>query len=188
VGLDGNGKPVALDVDGSFPGRGFPATLSTTGFAGAADLVSTRTFVFIPDEDDNLLTYETFPTNLQVRMEMSTEVRGTNGNNLEQQAVASTTVGNDRVSPEVAVAGQFQTPSIVPGDGEFNVDPRTNIVVKFTEPVQIRTIGRFDDGTPPPLSASISLVFGPSTGRVSVPFNIDLPSVFDLTTVELFPG
>ena len=188
VGLDGDGKPIALDVDGEFPGRGFPATQSTTGFAGAADLVSARTFVFVPDEDDDLLTHETFPTNLQVRMEMSTEVLGVNGNPLEQQAVASTTVGADRVSPEVAVAGQFQTPSIVPGDGEFDVDPRTSIVVKLTEPVQIRTIGRFDDGTPPPLSASISLLFGPSTGRVSVPFNIDLPSVFDLTTVELFPA
>ncbi len=192
VGLDGNGKPVALDVvnpiSGNItkPGLGFPGTESTIPFAGAQNLVSPNSFVFIPDADNSLLSHETYPTGVQVRMRMTREVKGTNGKKLLNEGVASSTVGPDTVPPEVSISGNV--PNIIPGNGDVDVDPETNITVEFTEPVQIITIGDLADGTPPSTSAAIQLQFGPSTAVVTVPFSVRPFSVFDLTRFELIPA
>ncbi len=198
VALEG-GKPVAqgFDFDNDpgtpleFPGLGFPGTEQSSPFPGAADLVDARSFVFIPDSDGDLSTYETFPTGVQIRMQMTSGVLAINGNELEDQAVASSTVGPDMITPEVKVTGG--NPVIIPGNGDVNVDPGTTITVEFTEPVQIPTIGDLPDGDPPSLSASILVQFGPTTALVTVPFSVMPRSVFDfssmiLTPVYGFPG
>ena len=55
-------------------------------------------------------------------MRITREVRAVNGNRLEQEGLASATVGADRVAPEIAISGQTQIPVILPGNGDFGVD------------------------------------------------------------------
>ena len=127
IGLDGAGKPIALDVNGSFPGLGFPGTQSAVGFQGSSNLVRPDTFVFVPDADGDLATLEAFPAGRQIRQAINQSVLSTSGEPLVRQAVASTTVGVDVVSPEV-----IATPAvdIVPGAGDTDVDPMTPIRVR----------------------------------------------------------
>ena len=167
---------------------GFPGTESPNGLAGIADLLSDASFVFIPDADGDLSTHETFPAGVQIRMRMTTSVRAASGAKLAGQALASSTVGDDSVCPEVSIQGQTQLPIIKPGNGDLDVDPGTRITVEFTEPVQLNMLGELDDGTSPGLFGALQVEFGPTVGRVRVPFSIDVPSVFDLTTIELVPA
>jgi hypothetical protein len=182
-----DGKPVAVDVNGETPGLGFPGTESLTGIAGAAELLSPNTFIFIPDEDGDLTTHETFPAGVQIRMRMSSGVEADNGHILQEEGLASSTVGADTISPEIAVSGQTQVPVIIPGNGDIDVDPETTITVEFTEPMQLRTIGELYTGTPPGVSAAIQLEFGPSASRVQVPFSVQPFSPYDLSRLELIP-
>ncbi len=183
-----DGKVRALDIGGgSFPGLGFPGTESDIPFPGSSDLVDPRSFVFIPDTDGNLTTHETFPSGVQIRMQMTEGVLSIKGKALEEQAVASATVGADLVKPEVKVAGSDQIPVIIPGNGESGVDPSTTITVEFTEPVQIPTIGSLPDGSPPELASSILVEFGPSTAVTTVPYSVLPRSVFDFTSMILKP-
>ena len=180
------GNLVAEDVDGSFPGLGFPGT--ETGFAGDNVLVDPNTFVFVADTDGNLQTHETFPAgNVQIQLRIGTGVLSVDGENLPFTAVASTTVGPDSIGPEVQVSGSSQTPITIPSDGEIGVDPLTKIEITFTEPIQLLTVGSLDDGTPPIVTAAIQLRFGPSTAQVDVPFYVRPFSVLDLTRLELAP-
>ncbi len=186
VTLDSNNKPVAATINGTQPGLGFPGTQGM-GFAGANQLVDPSTFVFVVDSNDNLTSHETFPTGVQIQLKITKGVQSQSGRPLTAEGVASSTVGPDTIPPEVLVAGASLTPVIVPGNGELGVDPETSIEVFFTEPIQLLTIGDLDDGTPPSLSAAIQLQFGPSAGKVSVPFFVEPFSVFDLTHLELRP-
>jgi len=192
IGLQ-DGQPVALEVNGERPGLGFPGTEGT--FAGAADLVSPRTFVFVPDANDDLdstvapgVAYETFPRGVQIRMTMTRGVLSTRGEALEEEGLASTTVGPDGIAPEVLVSGASNTPVIIPGNGDVDVDPSTHIVVEFTEPVQIVTVGDLPGDAPPTLSSAIQVQFGPSTNTVTVPFSVRPVSVYDLSRLELVPA
>jgi len=187
-----DGQVVAEDVNGSQPGLGFPGT--ETPFAGAADLVSPRTFVFVPDANNDLDTtvspgvkYETFPSGVQIRMRITRAVHSTRGEPLQEEGLASTTVGSDTIAPEVLVSGSSNTPVIIPGNGDVDVDPSTHIVVEFTEPVQIVTVGDLPSDSPPSSSAAILVQFGPSTNTVTVPFSVRPFSVYDLARLELVP-
>ena len=51
--------------------------------------------------------------------------------------------------------------------------------------IQVRSIGEFSDGTSPVLSAAIQLEFGPSGGRVQVPFNVRVMSPYTPVRIEL---
>ena len=174
-------------AEGSQPGLGFPGTEQTVPFSGAATLVDPQLFLFVADSDGDLATHETFPTGVQIRMQMTEGVKAINGKNLEDQAVASATVGPDDVSPEVRVSGSEQIPVIIPGNGDFDVDPETSIIVEFTEPIQLMTLGDLPDGSAPTLSAAILLEFGPTTSLTSVPFTVMPRSVFDFTSMVLKP-
>lgn len=183
-----DGKVRALDIGGGLtPGLGFPGTEQDQPFPGSTELVDSRSFVFVPDADNNLLTHETFPTGVQIRLQMTEGVMSIKGKALEEQAVASATVGQDLVTPEIKVAGAEQTPVIIPGNGETDVDPNTTITVEFTEPVQIPTIGSLPDGGPPELASSILVQFGPSTAVTTVPYSVLPRSVFDFTGMILKP-
>ncbi|NOT29547.1 MAG: beta-propeller fold lactonase family protein [Planctomycetes bacterium] len=167
-------------------GHGFPGTEAGAGFAGDSVLVGADTFVFVVDADNDLETHETFPSG-QILMKIGTQVFSARGRRLEQTAVASSTVGPDTFEPAVQVEVGTGNPMIVPGNGQADIDPRTNVVVQFTEPIQPVTLGDLDDGTPPGLSAAIRLSFGPDAARVQVPFSVRPISVFDLTRFELSP-
>lgn len=165
-------------------GLGFPGTEG--GFAGATQLVEPGSFVFVPDADDDLSTHEAFPAGGEIQMRITKKVRARQGGALEAPGLASSTVGADAYRPEVA-RRRGALPSIVPGNGQHDVDPRTNVLVQFTEPIQLLTVGELDDGGQPALSASVELRFGPASAAVSVPFTVRPPSVFDLSTLLLDP-
>ncbi len=181
---DVNGDGVDdFDVD-TKPGLGFPGTEGA--FPEAATLLDPRTLVFLPDADGDLSTHEAFADGAQVRMALTNAVLATNGENLEQAALACATVGVDDVSPEVEVSAG-QQPQIVPGNGDVDVDPETSVLVRFTEPIQPYTLGDLPTGAPPALSAAIRLEFGPSTALAVVPFTAAPVSVHDLSLYELRP-
>jgi hypothetical protein len=177
----------AVLIEGETPGLGFPGTEAGTTFAGVAELVEPATFVFVVDTDGDLTTKETFPTGVQIQMKITTGARSLRNKAIEDIGLASSTVGADAIAPEVLVRGDTQDPVIEPGNGQQDVDPQTNIFVEFTEPIQVLFLGDLDDGTPPALSASVRVSFGPSSQRVQVPFTVAPVSIFDLTRFELVP-
>lgn len=192
VGTGEFARPQAIDLDEdgdltNEPGWGFPGTQGT--FEGANDLISPNTVVFVVDTDGNLDTHEGFPADVQIRMKVTTAVRSTEGVQLVETALGSSTVGADELGPEVRVTPPpLNEPLIFPMEGAINVDPLTNLRIEFTEPVQPLFVGDLDDGSPPTLSSSILVQFGPPALRTTVPFSVRPVSIFDLSTFELIPA
>ncbi|MCP5021578.1 MAG: hypothetical protein GY930_07350, partial [bacterium] len=194
---DGNGATVlstwVSSGAGSSPtvvdprGLGFPGT--QTLLAGAMDLVSPKTLIFIPDVDDDLSTHETFPAGLTIRMRITTSLAGTNNKELTFTALGATTVGADFLSPEIITAPPpLNAPSISPGNGDIGVDPLTNLRVEFSEPVQPLSLGPLEGASAPNTSPSFEMKFGPTTGSTTMPFTMRPVSVYDLTLFEILPG
>ncbi len=182
VGLDSNGKPIALDVDGNTPGIGFPGTESAFPFGGSATLVRDDVFVFVPSTDQALTTHETFEMGKQIRIRILPGVRSASGALLERPALASSTVGPDNLCPEVLG-------DLTPAMGASDVDPRANVLVEFTEPVQPFSVGPQPTGTAPTLSGAVQIQFGQAAGTpVPVPFTALPLSALDLTRYELDPS
>ena len=193
VTADAAGKPQANDAidndnDGVADGLGFPGTESSTIFPGAKKLTSARVFVFVADADGDLSTHERFPTGRQIRLRATTALGAANGYKLQQQVVASATVGTDTIPPEVATTPPPNSvPLTSPALGDTDVDPLTKILVEFTEPVQPSSVGSFPTINPPVVSPAITLKFGPTAQQTQVPFHAMPLSVFDLTRWELTP-
>jgi hypothetical protein len=175
------------DGDGVFDGLGFPGTFNL--FSGVNDLFGENTFVFIPDADGNLATFETFPPNVEIRVNIYTSVQDVNGKPLRRQAVACTSVGLDVIAPEsFFTPPPLYAPLTVPQDGDLQVDPLTTVRLVFTEPIQPASLGNLPSARPPELSGSVQVEFGPETTRVQVPFYIEPVSVLDLTTWVITPA
>ena len=191
--VDSNGVDYAENASGqegtAQPGLGFPGSEQVVSFQGAVDLVSPNTLVFVVDEDGDLSTHETFPIECQIRMRVGTAVVADNGKHIERSALGCATVGPDSLTPEVRkTPPPLNDPLVTPKNGDIDVDPLTNIRIEFTEPVQPLTVGDLDDGTPPTVSSSVLIQFGPSSRRTTVPFAVRPVSVFDLSTYDLIPS
>jgi len=191
VAPTGGGLATPKDVDGDgsddyavAPGIGFPGTQSS--LAGAEMLADSRTLVFVADADDDLATPDAFPLGTQMQMQLTSGLKALGGKHLKQAALASAAVGPDAVQPEIMSTGGM--PEIVPGNGDLDVDPQTDVVVRFTEPVQPWTVGPLPDGSPATLSAAIQLQFGPEIKTAKVPFHALPQSVFDLSRYALSPS
>lgn len=195
VSADSTGKPIAntaippLAGSSVAPGVGFPGTESTVAFNGADVLLKNSTFVFIPDADGDLATHETFPANRQIRVQATTAVRSKSGRAFARPALGSTTVGADTIRPEVAQTPSPNShPDTIPALGDTGVDPLTNVLVRYTEPVQPLSVGNLPSAQVPVTSPAISLTFGPTTQVVTVPFSILPVSIYDFSTWELTPA
>ncbi len=168
-------------------GLGFPGTESL--LAGDLSLISPKTLIFVPDQDGDLSTHETFPVGFTIRMRITTALAGTNGRELTFTALGATTVGDDFLSPEIITAPPpLNAPSISPGNGDVGVDPLTNLTVEFSEPVQPLSLGPLEGASPPNTSPSFEMKFGPVTGSTTMPFTVRPVSVYDLTLFEILPG
>jgi len=182
VGLQ-DGVPVALTPEGA----GFPGTQGA--FNGSSDLVGANTIVFVPDTDDDLETYERFPTGVQIRMEVTTALLSTDGRALDARVLACTTVGEDELGPEVISSPPPQnSPLIIPGGGDLNVDPLTTIRVAFTEPVQPLSVGAVEGQGAPNVSSLLKIEFGPSASRTDMPFTCMPDSIYDFSTFRILPA
>ncbi|MBK7643826.1 MAG: YncE family protein [Planctomycetes bacterium] len=181
------GRPIAVAVDGQFPGANFPGVAHD--FAGADKLFSPRTIVFVADTNGDLTDNETFPANRELRLRITTAVRNMKGAFMKRQATVTFTVGADVLRPEVArTPPPLNEPLVTPSNGTSGVDPLTNVRIEFTEDIQPWSLGSLPTGAPPLPSSALSITFGPSTMTVAVPFNVMPISVYDLTTYQLIPG
>ncbi|MCI0586907.1 MAG: YncE family protein [Planctomycetes bacterium] len=191
VGRAASGQPIALQPEG----LGFPGVLST--FPDAARLVQPQTFVFVPDLDDDLNTFETFPTfnpPRLVRVRCSTGVKANGGDTLIAEAHASSTVGPDTLLPEVLRNPSTTAPAVFVEVGgqllpapQEDVNPLTAIEIEFTEPVQPGRIGQLPSGIPPTLSPSTEVSFGTGTTPVLVTFTAVPVSPYNLSRYRLQP-
>jgi hypothetical protein len=173
--------------DGVPDGRGFPGVLSD--FSGALDLILPESFVFIPDSDGDLTTFETFPEGAQVLLVIEGSVISTNGLALSEKAVACSTVGPDVIGPEVI----FTPPPVasmdtIPANGDLDIDPSADVLIRFTESIQPATLGDLPYYGAPNLSPAVSIQFGPPTRRVDVPFTVMPAGPMNLTEYVLQPA
>lgn len=193
ITTDSAGKPVASDARG----LGFPGTEGDE--TGQENLVRPDTFVFVVDTSlDGLGAHDTFPAGTQILMEMGENVFSVSGRGLAEAGVATSSVddgmGGDSIPPRILNSDVDNNPTtmasstIIPGNGDLDQDPETNIELTFTEPVNLLTLGEFDNGGFPGASSPITIQFGPSVNVVSVPFFLEPASVFDFTRVILDPA
>jgi len=177
------GKPSATRPEGV----GFPGT--DGNFNNSAALVSPNTLVFVVDRDNDLSTLETFPEDVQIRMRVTTAVRGASGDNLESTVLGNSTVGPDNFSPEIVrTPAPDSLPLITPGNGDFNVDPRTTLRMQFTEPVQPLSVGPLDGLSSPGSSSLVDIAFGEASARTNMVYTVRPVSVFDMSTYEVIPA
>jgi len=189
--LDGDGiLAEPQSIAGAFPGVGFPGSEGTS-FVGTGDLFGADTFVFVLDSDSALATHETAPSGATIRVEISEAVRSASGAPLADRGSIALTVGVDTIAPAVQLAGGF--PQITPGNGDVNVDPETEITVRFTESIQPLSLSSNWLSDPAGLSFGIDLAYGGLAQSIDMPFTLRVTSPFDLSTVvidpaEPFPG
>lgn len=176
---DGNGVP---------DGFGFPGTVPGTDFPGADGLASLSSFVFLPDIDGDLATYEPFPS-LVIQIEIDGAVISRNGQPLETPARVASHVMFDLLGPEILTsAPPNAAPLITPGNGDVGVDPTTTIELRFSEPVQPSSFGALTGVGQPALSSAVSLSFGSQPNEIQVPYTALPASHLDLSSVVLTPA
>ncbi|MFY9344042.1 MAG: hypothetical protein WAT39_16250 [Planctomycetota bacterium] len=176
VKADGNNVDV-LDTRAN----GFPS------YAGAADLVTNKSFVFVADTDNDLATIEAFPANRLLRLVVTNAVRDTENDILEQEVGVATTVGPDNNPPQVL--GYLTTPQISPGNNDTGVDPTGSVLIRFNKPVQPNEVGTFFDAnlfTPPTGGVSLSVTIAAATFPVI--YYADPVSYGDLMTYLIKPA
>ncbi|HHI79064.1 MAG TPA: YncE family protein [Planctomycetes bacterium] len=177
-----NGVNTVVDSRAS----GFPS-----GFDNETDLLGKDSFVFIPDADGDLDTFETFPTGKIIRVEITSAVLDIRGKPLTKEVLTASVVGTDTIVPQVlgftkVSANQV---SITPGNGVKGVDPLTTIEVSFSKPMNPRDIGAFFstmDKTP--RTGSISLSLSINSVNAPVLYYADPKSSGDLTTYVIRPA
>jgi hypothetical protein len=161
--------------------NGFPA------YAGAADLVGKKVFTFIPDIDDDLSTFETFPANRLLRLVVTNAVRDSENDILDQEVSTATTVGPDTAPPQVL--GYTTIPQITPGNSQTGINPTTTILVRFNKPVQPGEVGSFFDPqqfTPP--SGGVTLQVTAAAQTFQVIYHADPISYGDLMNYIITPA
>ena len=161
--------------------EGFPS------FPGAADLVSKKSFTFVADGDDNLQSLETFPDDRLLRLVVTSAVRDTENDILEQEVGVATTVGPDPNPPEVL--GYTALPQISPGNNQTGIDPTGSILVRFNKPVQPGEVGAFfEPGLFTPPTGGISLQVTSSASTFPVIYYADPVSFGDLMNYIIRPA
>ena len=165
---------------------GFP------NYLGAADLVGLKSFIFIPDADDNLATLEAFQADRLIRLVVTSAVLDSEGHLLEQEVCTATTVGADPNPPQVL--GYLTLPSINPGNNQTGIDPTTTIQVRFNKPVQPGDVGSFFNSqqlTPPSGGLVLSVTASAATFQIiyhADPFSYGDMCNFVVTPAYNLPG
>jgi hypothetical protein len=162
--------------------NGFPA-----GFNGAADLVAPGAFVFIPDVDDNLTTFETYPADRVFRIIAGASVQDYRDKPLVEEVTVATVQGTDNIAPQVIGYSTTQ-PQISPGNGQLGVDPGTTIHVAFSKPVQPHDVGQFFTSNLTPPFRGVQIKVAVASVTVPVIYYADPRSPSDLCNYVVKPG
>ncbi len=135
-------RAVKADKDGNVSVLDSRATGFPMGFTQDEDLVNKKAFVFVPDSDGDLSTFETFPAGKVIQIKVTSATLDYRGKPLTLEVNTATTVGADSIAPEVLGVKKGK-PEISPGGGQVDVDPTTTISVKFSKPVHPADVGTF---------------------------------------------
>lgn len=181
-------KTLAVEADGNTVrivdarAAGFPT------YAGAADLVSNKSFVFVADTNGSLTDNETFPTGRLIRIVVTNAVRDSENDILQQEIGTATTVGPDTNPPQV-LGYSGTSPDIVPGNNEQGIDPTTTILIRFNKPVQPGDVGAFFDPTQfTPPTGGVSLTVTSAAQTFPVIYSADPVSYGDLMNYIITPA
>lgn len=165
---------------------GFP-----TGFTGATDLVEPNSFVFVADSvaSPGLSSFDKFPENVLLRMDVRNSVRDSEGHVLEQEVCTATTVGADANAPDVLGFSGQRLLEVSPGNGEANVDPSTTVVVRFNKPVQPGDVGTFfSSANLTPATRGISIIVTAGPNQFPMLYYADPFSVGDMCNYRIRPA
>ncbi len=180
-------KVQAVEADGSgirvldARANGFPS------YAGAADLVGKKSFVFVADTNNDLTSIETFPANRLIRIVVTNAVRDTENDILDAEVGVATTVGVDTNPPQVL--GFLNTPQIIPGNGQTGIDPTSTILVRFNKPVQPGEVGSFFDPAQfTPATGGLTLQVTAAANTFAVLYHADPVSFGDLMNYNITPA
>ncbi|MBI3817827.1 MAG: YncE family protein [Planctomycetes bacterium] len=190
VPLPGFQIPVALQdkIRKGFPGIKDVAFGVDNSFSGSKDLMGPGSVVFIPDADDDLSTFETFPANKNIRVSVGEGVRSTGGAYWPSEAVAVSVVGQDLLTPEILVNPGSFTPVIDPALASSQVPVDKKVAISFTEPVQPWSVGPLPSVLPPPVAGGVTLAFTIGQKTVSIPFSVLPESAYNFTKMVLTPA
>lgn len=160
-------------------------------FDGAAELVSTKSFVFVADVDTingNTAFPFNFPNNGNLlRIVVNSAVRDSEGHVLEQEISTATTVGADANPPQVL--GFTASPQISPGNSQTGVDPTTSVTVRFNKPVQPGEVGSFFDPQQlTPTTGGLVLSVTAAAATFPVIYHADPFNFGDLTNFVVRPA
>jgi hypothetical protein len=163
---------------------GFPA-----GFSGDTDLVDPKSFVFVPDVDGDLSSFETFTPNRLIRILVTNAVRDSDDKTLSDEVCTSTTVDTDPNPPDVLGAVSGGMVAISPGNNAANVDPNSRILVQFNKPVQPADVGAFfDAGNLVPPSGGVTLQVSAGANQFNVLYYADPLGFGDFCNYALTPA
>lgn len=169
--------------------QGFPGVFDD--FGGAASLVDGGAVVFVADADGDLGTLETFPAGRTLRLHVPATLEAEGAVDpvspedlLGLDVVATTTVGEDLISPEVLIAAPG-VPAITPATGDVNVDPATAVTIDFTEAIDPADFGPL---VLPGIGSAARIVQGLPTLENPFPYSPRPASVYDLTSWSLTPS
>jgi YVTN family beta-propeller protein len=171
-----------------YPGIKDVANNIDNTFSGSKDLLGATSVVFIPDADNDLSTFETFPAGKNIRISVGSGVRSTGGAYWPTEALAVSTVGTDTLTPEVLVNPGAFTPVIDPPINSTQVPVTKQITVAFSEPVQPYTVGPLPSQLPPPVAGGVVLSFTIGQNTVSVPFTALPESAYNFSRLVLTPA
>jgi len=166
----------------TYPGTGFPGTEdiaqgligSAASFPGANDLIHPNAFVYVVDSDDDLSTYESFPTNRIIRMTIAGAettcvedglviggVRDLGGKTLEEGGIATASVGADNTPPVLLMDGLGGNVVTCPTDLAIEVPCDVQMHFFFSESCQPHSIGPLPADVPPALDEQFNVEFYP---------------------------
>ena len=177
VTVNGSGElEISRDEAIGFPGVEAPQ------LPGAAAFAAPSSIMVVMDADDDLSTFESFPTAAPLQLRIPSSLCSTTQVRLLTPAVASAVVGPDMSAPEVVYFNGL--PKTNPRDEQQAVDPLTRPEIRFTKALQPASVGALIG---PANLGSIDLTQAPLAAPSPRAYNVVPRSPYDLTTWDVVP-
>lgn len=160
---------------------GFPGA-SAPQLPGAGAFAAPSSIMFVMDADDNLSTFESFPSGQPLQLRLPAGLCSQSFVFIDAPAVATASVGASAIGPQVVFYNN--KPKTNPKDGEQAVDPEWHPSIHFTKAIQPSSLGNIAGA---PSLGAVDLVQAPGVAPSPRPYNILPRSPYDLTTWTLVP-
>ncbi len=161
---------------------GFPG-FEAPQLPGAGTFAAPSSIMVVMDADDDLSTFESFPTAAPLQLRIPSSLCSTSQVRLLIPAVASAIVGSNTSGPEVVHFNGI--PKTNPRNEEQAVDPLARPEIRFTEAIQPESVGALAG---PANLGAIDLIQAPDVAPSQRAYNALPRSPYDLTTWRLVPS